>query len=172
MNKQNRDTPQRPPRRKQRRIIWPRLLLLLAAVLFVSVLGIGSGLIFAWATDAPHFDPNELDVHTASILYDCNNNEYARLHAGENRVLVEIDKVPQHLRDAFLAIEDNKFYDHHGVDFLAMIRAVIANVTGGFGAQGASTITQQVVKDAYLTPEKTIKRKVQEVVLAFQLERT
>ncbi|MZP30837.1 PBP1A family penicillin-binding protein [Heliobacterium undosum] len=156
----------------RKKIRWPRMILLIAAVLIVATIGIGSGLIFAWAFEAPSFSAGNFDVHTTSVLYDVNKQEFTKLHAGENRTLVEnINDVPLQLRQAFLAIEDNKFYDHHGVDVIANIRAVIANITGGFGSQGASTITQQLVKLTFLTPEKTIKRKVQELVLSMQLER-
>ncbi|MCW2276773.1 PBP1A family penicillin-binding protein [Heliophilum fasciatum] len=157
-----------PPRR---RLNYKRLSMLLITITLVITLGVGSGLVFAWATEAPSFDPNELDVQTTSVLYDMNQEEFARLHAGENRTLVQLKDIPLVLRQAFLATEDSNFYEHHGVDFIALARAAVANVTGGFGAQGASTITQQLVKNAYLTPEKTLKRKVQEMVLSFQLER-
>ncbi|WP_170270518.1 transglycosylase domain-containing protein [Heliorestis acidaminivorans] len=170
-----RDKPQEQKntvKRKKRKIHWPRFIIFITAVLLVVGLGVGSGLLFAWATDTPSFSPDDLDVHTTSILYDIHGNEFARLHGGENRTLVELDTIPQSVLDAFLAIEDNKFYEHHGVDFLAMIRAVMANITGGYGTQGASTITQQLVKNAFLTPDKKLKRKVQEAMLAFQLERT
>src|SRR5699024_8899747 len=66
--------------------------------------------------------------------------------------------------------EDNRFYEHGAIDFKRLGGAVVKNITGGFGSQGASTITQQVVKRAFLTEEKTIKRKAQEAYLSYRLE--
>lgn len=74
------------------------------------------------------------------------------------------------MQDAVLATEDNRFYKHNGIDLIRLGGAVIANVTGGFGSEGASTITQQVIKGSFLSPEKTLKRKAQEAWLALKLE--
>jgi len=74
------------------------------------------------------------------------------------------------MEKAILATEDVRFYKHHGVDVIRLGGAVVANLTGGFGSQGGSTITQQVVKNSFLKPEKKMKRKVQEMWLAFQLD--
>ncbi len=73
--------------------------------------------------------------------------------------------------DAILATEDVRFFDHFGIDIWRLGGAVLANFRDGFGSQGASTITQQVVKNSFLTNEKTLKRKAQEAWLAIQLER-
>jgi penicillin-binding protein 1A len=88
----------------------------------------------------------------------------------ERRYLVPIDQVPQRVRRAFLAAEDADFYRHRGVDVAAIARAMIANVRRGQIAQGASTITQQVVKQLLLSPERSIERKSKELILALQLE--
>ena len=84
---------------------------------------------------------------------------------------VKIDKIPEHLKDAFIAVEDVRFYEHAGVDPKGIMRAVIANITNKGVSEGGSTITQQLAKNAYLTQDRTLKRKVQEVFLALQLER-
>ena len=80
-------------------------------------------------------------------------------------------KFPDPMQDAILATEDVRFYSHHGMDFWRLGGAVIANFRSGFGSQGASTLTQQVIKNSFLSDEKTLKRKAQEAWLAFQLER-
>lgn len=83
---------------------------------------------------------------------------------------VPYDKFPKALIEAVLATEDRRFFQHHGVDFFGIIRAAIANARAGHVVQGASTVTQQVAKNVFLTPERTITRKIQEVLLAFWLE--
>jgi penicillin-binding protein 1A len=83
---------------------------------------------------------------------------------------VPIDTIPKHVLQAFLAVEDARFFEHGGVDFWAIARAVVENVTAGQTVQGASTITQQLVKNVYLSPDQTFKRKLQEMILASQID--
>jgi penicillin-binding protein 1A len=83
---------------------------------------------------------------------------------------VPIDTIPRHVLQAFLAVEDARFFEHGGVDFWAIARAVVENVTAGQTVQGASTITQQLVKNVYLSPDQTFKRKLQEMILASQID--
>ena len=120
--------------------------------------------------DAPPLDPDRLIFAQTTFVYDQNDEEIADLRATENRILVKIQDVPQLVEDAFIATEDVRFRQHFGLDIRRVFGALRANITGGFGAEGASTITQQVVKNAFLTSEKTISRKVQEQFLAIKLE--
>ncbi len=83
---------------------------------------------------------------------------------------VSVDALPAHVLQAFLAVEDARFFDHDGVDLWSIGRAVFENMTAGQTVQGASTITQQLVKNVYLSPEQTFKRKLQEMVLAWQID--
>lgn len=85
---------------------------------------------------------------------------------------VAVDTIPAHVLKAFLAVEDARFFEHQGVDLWAVARAVFENLIAGHTVQGASTITQQLVKNVYLKPEQTIKRKIQEMVLAWQIDRS
>lgn len=89
----------------------------------------------------------------------------------EKRIPVKIDEVPEPLVHAILAAEDHAFLYHRGVDFLGIARAVLANLRSGSHSQGGSTITMQVARNYFLSPEKTYTRKVREVLLAFKLER-
>src|SRR5699024_6525048 len=89
----------------------------------------------------------------------------------ENRTKIEYDDIPDVLIDAVVATEDSRFFEHSGIDVRRIGGAIKANITRGFGAEGASTITQQVVENMFLTPEKSIKLKVQEQWLALKLER-
>ncbi|WP_180097054.1 MULTISPECIES: penicillin-binding protein 1B [unclassified Acinetobacter] len=87
----------------------------------------------------------------------------------EDRVLIKLNKVPKPLIEALIATEDRKFYEHHGVSPRGIARAVVSNITGG-KRQGGSTLTQQLVKNFYLTPERTLKRKVNEAFMAMLVE--
>jgi penicillin-binding protein 1A len=87
----------------------------------------------------------------------------------EKRTYLPIDQIPKLMRDSLLAVEDARFYEHHGIDPIGVLRAVLSNVTGG-RTQGASTITQQVARTFFLTREKTITRKLKEALLSRKLE--
>ncbi|MGP1518810.1 MAG: penicillin-binding protein 1A [Haemophilus parainfluenzae] len=88
----------------------------------------------------------------------------------QRRIPVKLENVPQRLQDAFLATEDSRFYDHHGLDPVGIARAIYVAVSNGGASQGASTITQQLARNFFLTPEKTIIRKAREAVLAVEIE--
>ena len=90
----------------------------------------------------------------------------------QRRIPVKLENVPQRLQDAFLATEDSRFYDHHGLDPIGIARAIFVAVSNGGASQGASTITQQLARNFFLTPEKKLIRKVREAVLAIEIENT
>ena len=89
----------------------------------------------------------------------------------ERRTIIPFDEIPQSVKNATIAIEDKDFYTHPAFDLKSFIRAAIANVVSGWGSQGGSTITQQLAKNAFLSREKTITRKIKELILAFRLEK-
>src|SRR5699024_6277 len=122
---------------------------------------------------APSIDESKLHDSYASVILDKDGNEVAMPGeaGGEKRVRVTYDELPKMLVDAVLATEDSRFFEHSGIDTKRIGAAVVANIKRGFGAEGASTITQQVVEKSFLTPEKKISLKVQEAWLALQLER-
>lgn len=155
----------KPPRRNS----GSRILLIVAVVLTVMIVGVGCG--FLTATLNTKQDLEDVRPAASSQIYDINGNELANVHAEQNRVPVKISQVPEHLKDAFIAVEDVRFYEHSGVDPKGIMRAVFANITNKGVAEGGSTITQQLAKNAYLTQDRTYKRKIQEVFLALQLER-
>lgn len=119
---------------------------------------------------APKLDIDKLDVAYGSTFYDMDGDSFASLYE-ENRTKIEYDDVPEVLIDAVTATEDSRFFQHSGIDVRRIGGAIKANFTRGFGSEGASTITQQVVENMFLTPEKSIKLKVQEQWLALKLER-
>ena len=105
-----------------------------------------------------------------SFIYSADGALITALHAGENRVVVRSRKIPDVVRDAVIAIEDQRFYDHAGLDMRALLRAAYIDATTGEVVEGGSTITQQLVKKLYVGDEQTIGRKIREAYLAWQLE--
>lgn len=139
-------------------------------VVLVMLTGIGCGFLTASMNTRPNL-AEDLTPSASSQIYDINGNEIANIHATENRMPVKISQIPKDLQNAFIAVEDARFYEHSGIDPRGILRAAWANITGGGVTEGGSTITQQLAKNAYLTPERTMKRKIQEMFLALQLER-
>ena len=105
-----------------------------------------------------------------SFIYSADGKLITALHAGENRVVVRSRKIPDVVRDAVIAIEDQRFYDHAGLDVRALLRAAYVDATTGEVVEGGSTITQQLVKKLYVGDEQTVGRKIREAYLAWQLE--
>lgn len=106
-----------------------------------------------------------------TVILDSTGKTLAKLYAEENRQVVEFDVMPQHLKQAVIATEDKRFYEHEGVDPIGITRALVVDIMRREKAQGGSTITQQYVKQAFVTSEKTLKRKIQEAILAQRVER-
>ena len=104
-----------------------------------------------------------------SQFYDNENKIIFTTASAEHRLPVKMDKIPKHVRAAFVSIEDNRFYEHSGIDYRGTFRALISNIKGE-EVQGGSTITQQLAKNAFLTQERTIQRKIKEAFLARQME--
>jgi penicillin-binding protein 1A len=139
----------------------------------VAVLSSIAGLYTAIAGNLPDLDPSAYQAaQTTKIYTDGEHPELlAELHGVEDREIVSGDRIPKVMRDAVVAEEDKRFYEHQGVDFVGILRALLADIRQGEIVQGGSTITQQFIKNAYITNEKTIDRKVKEATLAYQLEK-
>ena len=105
-----------------------------------------------------------------SFMYAADGTLITSLHAAEDRVVVPTNKIPDVMRDAVVAIEDKRFYAHHGIDVPALLRAAYVDATSGRIVEGGSTITQQYVKQTYVGDEDTLERKLREAYLAWQLE--
>lgn len=165
--------PPRPPRRRRRR--KPRIIpILLASLMLVFLIGgiILAGWVLVLAKDLPEITPQSFMPQQASLVYDNQDNNYARLFRGENRISVPLNEIPQHLKDAVVATEDIRFYDHFGVDVRRVFGALRADILSGSFTQGASTITMQLTRNAILeSQEKKFERKIQEALLAVKLER-
>lgn len=157
----------RSARKKMTSRSWLRLLLILALIGLGSVIGV---LTFV-ATDLPAWDEQQLTGMDTTLLYDDKGQVFSRLHAEEDRTAIQLEKVPEQMVQAFIAIEDQDFYQHHGVNFKGIARALLSNIQSrDLTGQGASTITQQLARNAFLSADKTWQRKVKEILLAFKLE--
>lgn len=144
------------------------LLILLASVAF-------GGILLAMVKTTPSLDVNQIfSLSETSKLYDDNDKFMDNILTEEKSSPVKLSEMPVQLRNAFVSIEDERFYEHKGIDPKRIVGAVLIDVknkiTGNKNLQGASTITQQLIKNSMLTPEVKLKRKVQEIYLAMQLE--
>lgn len=103
-------------------------------------------------------------------IFDINNNLVASIHADEDRISVPLSKISPCLQRAVISIEDNRFYSHSGVDLVGTVRALYNNLLHKDSMQGGSTLTQQLVKNSFLTPERSVKRKLMEAILSVKVE--
>ena len=155
---------------RRRLSLFLKILFGLIFFLIVTAVGVAIGFVTANINAKPDISTDILPP-ASSQIYDSAGNEIANIHAVENRMPVKIEQVPRDLQNAFIAVEDNRFYEHKGVDPKGLIRAFYANLMKQEIAEGGSTITQQLAKNAYLTQERTFKRKIQEIFLALQIEK-
>lgn len=161
------------PKKKKRSVLCTvlkavLLAFALAATCFVLFFAVALLKLDAWR----EFDPeNILGAPETLILYDKDDKETLRLHAAEDRVSVPISDIPKHVRMAFISAEDARFYEHPGIDLIRIAGAAWEDIKAGGYVQGASTITQQLIKLSHLSADKTISRKLEEAVLAYQMEK-
>ncbi len=163
-NKQSRKTKQ------SNKSSYRKIALIIVIILAVMITGVGLGFLTATLNTKPGLAA-DITPPASSQIYDINGNLITNIHAVENRVPVKLDKIPKNLKDAFIAVEDARFYQHSGIDPRGILRAVWSNITNRGVSEGGSTITQQLAKNAYLSQEQTLKRKIQEAFLALQLEK-
>ena len=148
-----------------------KIFLFLFIIVFIAGAGAAAGFFLSVSSGLPDISAN-IAPDASSRIYDAKGRLITTVHAEENRLPVSIDEVPANLQNAFIAVEDNRFYEHHGVDPLGIIRAVFRNIiSGNATAQGGSTITQQLARNAFLSQEQTLKRKLLEAFLALKIER-
>jgi len=146
--------------------------ILLAAAVLMALAGVAGAVAFylAFMRDLP--DLRTLDDYrpaTASHVYDRNGVPIGEFY-NERRVLVPYAEIPRHVVLAFVASEDSTFFEHEGIDFAGIIRAAWVNLLAGETRQGGSTITQQMVKSLLLSPERSYRRKLREMILARDIE--
>ncbi len=168
-------------RRKRSRMSHTTKLVLLVVILGILAVLV-SGIVGAYKSiidDAPDISGISMTGKGyATFVYDDNGEQIARLVSSDsNRILVTSDMIPTDLKHAFVAIEDERFYKHHGVDYQGILRAIVNGITTGSFDEGASTITQQLIKNSAFenwtneTFAQSVRRKLQEQYLAIQLEK-
>nr|WP_308694392.1 penicillin-binding protein 1A [uncultured Veillonella sp.] len=146
-----------------RRFLW-----IVGILVFLIIAGAGCGFIGATMSDLP--EVANVKPAASSQIYDVHGNLITTVHATENRLPVKLSQVPKDLQNAFIATEDNRFYSHHGVDPIGIMRAIWVNIAHDGVAEGGSTITQQLARNAFLTQDRTLKRKIMEAMLAIRIE--
>ena len=155
--------------KKSKGSLFKRIFLVLVALCIIGIVA-GAATFAYMVKDTPKLDADTLKAAIPSEIYDKDGKLITEI-GSQKLDYVEYEDIPELVRNAVIATEDSRFFEHHGIDPIRLGGAVIANFTSGFGAEGASTITQQVVKNYFLTADKTISRKAQEAWLAIQLER-
>lgn len=161
-------------RKKKKNPVFRIVFFTILGILIFSSIALGAYTVNA-ALKTPKWDPQLLyEQKQSSIVYDKEGKQIAQLHAQENRLLVEFEDIPDIVKKTFIAVEDKRFYDHHGADPIRIIKAAINNIRAGSVVEGGSTITIQLAKNAFIEnpTAKKLERKIQELVLAIQIERT
>ena len=162
------DPPGQPPPRRSRRW-WQIVLLTCGAIIVTGALAAG-GLLWHFSKDLPALD--QLGTYQPSLVtqvYSVDQKLIGQFFI-ERRILTTVANIPERLRRAVIAVEDVRFFEHPGLDYIGMLRAAWTNVRRGSKVEGASTITQQLARSLFLSSERTFDRKVRELILAYKME--
>ncbi len=165
-----------PPRKakrapkKARRGVWLKRLVVWGGSAAIWALVLLGGLVAWYAYDLPDVDAMAAATRQPSVTLMAADGTLLASYGEIYGARVSVAKLPPHLPLAVLAVEDRRFYQHPGVDFRGLLRASLANLRAGRIVQGGSTVTQQLAKNLFLTPERTFRRKIQELLLALWLE--
>lgn len=159
------------PRKNKGKNWLKRIFIVLVALFFLVMIG-GASLFGYYAMNAPQISGEDLRGQVSSKIYD-QNGELIKTLGGQNRELMADGEIPKVLEDAVLAIEDSRFYSHHGIDPIRIVGALLANLRAGQLREGGSTITQQLIKLSVFSTDftdQTLERKAQEAWLSLQIE--
>jgi len=156
--------------KKKRIIFWVLAVLLLGFVLMAFS---GLGLFIYYAKDLPRPEKfaERAFIESTKIYDRTGETVLYELYGEEKREIISLNDMPEHLKQAVLSTEDARFYSHHGIDFWGILRAIKINLDIGKATYGGSTISQQLIRSTFLTLEKSIKRKIREIILTLELER-
>lgn len=148
---------------------WVRRLLALVLVGMLGAVATSLLVVDKLSQDLPSLDRlRNIQPSEKTVILAANGDTLQEFYT-QNRTVVPLERIPHHLQDAVVSIEDRRFYDHYGIDMKRMVKIVLDNVTGR-GRPGASTLTMQLARNLFLTFEKTISRKAREMILAIQIE--
>ncbi len=171
----NKENNQKKKKKSTGKTLFKSLKILLVIILMLSVVvgGILVGVVLSILKDVPNIDPSKVNasLDLTSTIYDADGELIEKIQAPEFRTMVKLNQMPIHLRDAYIAIEDERFETHIGVDPKGIVSSAIDNIKAGSTVRGASTITQQLARNVYLTREKSWDRKIKEAYLAIQIEK-
>ncbi len=143
----------------------------ISCLLFLICCFSGLGYIYYINKNLPKiFTLSDYKPPIVTSVYSDNNTKIAEFYR-QRRIVLPLSEIPEILKDAFVATEDARFYKHQGIDFFGILRALFKNIEAGAIVQGGSTITQQVTKSFFLTPERSFKRKIKEAILAYRLDK-
>lgn len=161
-------------RRRKKRSVNGRIgkvALVVAVIIGFAVAGAALGTVFGILQSTEMLNTSDVmpDSYT-SVIYDDEGEAVDKLHGSENREYVKLSAITKNMQNAVVAIEDQRFYEHNGIDIRGIMRAMMENIKTMDFSQGASTITQQVIKNEVLTNEKSLTRKIKEQYLAVSLE--
>ncbi len=178
----NKTEEKKPPKVKKRnpvlfffswlfRIFFSIILLGIMAIMVVA--GCVGGAVVKTLQNSPDIDPTLINssLNQTTTIVDQNGNLIEQVQAEELRTFVSITEIPNQLKEAFISIEDERFYEHFGVDPIGIVSSMLDNIRAGGITRGASTINQQIVKNVYLSSEKTLSRKIIEAYLSLQIDK-
>ena len=149
-----------------------KFFIFIVVAIFLVITLIGVALTLYYINTLPTLEElTPSPIAQTSEVYALDGRLITELHAEENRKIISFNEMSPYIKDAIVAVEDKRFREHEGVDYIRIIGAFIADLKAGQWVQGASTITQQYVKNIYFSPEKTFRRKINEALIAIQLER-
>lgn len=159
-------------KKKKKRSILKGIVLSILLIVLIGT-GVIGGLVYGAIRDVPVIDASNIDdlLNQNSFILDKEGNIIEKVLAEENRTAESIENMPDYLGQAFISIEDERFYEHFGVDIRGIMAAIVEDIKAGSSVRGASTITQQLARNVYLTNEKKLKRKVKEAYIAIKLEK-
>jgi penicillin-binding protein 1A len=151
-----------------------KIVLLVLLTIFICSSVVVGGYTIVAIVKTPAWDPEMLySQNQSSIVYDINSEQIAQLHAAENRLPVKFEEIPDIVKKTVVAVEDKRFYEHHGLDPNRLVKAVINDIRAGSYVEGSSTLTMQLAKNAFISDPttKSLERKIQELILSLKIER-
>ena len=140
------------------------------ATIFAGLVGGG---IIEVMKKSPKVNPDNIkyEMSENSTIVDKDGNEIDSIRTSENREIVDYDKIPENMKNAFVAVEDRRFYKHGGIDPMSIIGSAFQNLKSGSIVRGGSTLTQQLARNTYLSNDQTYERKIKEIFLALEIEK-